>query len=240
MWSAIESVPMRKVSLPTRQKEFVREAKRLRGLFHATNTDSLSLKRRRLMAELVFASVAVRWEVFISDYCIGSINRDASQCRRALRDAVRETVRNEHGDWAVGMVRSLKRHPSVAEIHNMLDPKSRNVTFSKYDDFRAFAREYLAPLIESKIKGLPPEDRRVIDATIKIRNYIAHRSKSSTSEVNHILNHADLRLVANRGLARGSNRINNAGAFLLASSGSWKSRLEGYVDRLLTISRKLV
>jgi hypothetical protein len=171
---------------------------------------------------------------------IGSINRDAGQCPKALREEVRETVRKEHGAWAVAMIRPLKKHPRVAEIHAMLDPLNRNVTFSKYDELKDFARDYLAPTNRTKVSGLPPEDRRVIDAAIKLRNYIVHRSKSSKTEVNQILNHADLRLPANAGLGRGANRIDNAGAFLLAANGQWDSRLEGYVDRLLTISGKLV
>jgi hypothetical protein len=149
--------------------------------------------RRKTVAEDIFLRFVVGWESFISEWFIGAVNRDASRLRRHvekqldqwLQDAVNEAPYERYTVRFPRPVVSLKQHPTLSEVRHLLDPGGRNIEFRSFDELRARCHRQLAPRFAGRVQSLHDAGAsEIVDASLSIRNVLAHRSQQSVQTMN--------------------------------------------------------
>ncbi len=124
---------------------------------------------------------------------------------------------------------------SVAAIERLLDPLGRNISFG--DKWVDRARNELAPRFAAKVTALSPPDLRLLVAAEKVRNAIAHQSRSSIGEMNTAL--VVLDAVTDADLIRGNNIRPTGIAPYLHAAPSADRRVEIWHRRLREVASKL-
>jgi len=190
------------------------------------------------LAETTFLSAFVSFERFLSDLFFAYINRDFLAYQGDLSERIQTSVGNKFGAWAKARVAfNSKKHVNVPELEGILDPDGFNLTFSNAQDIRAKATRWLAAPHRARVHSLSNHDDRLIDTARAIRNFVAHRSKSSKDIMNQKL--ASVQSAAhNQNLGRGEQHVHNVGAFLKAVFGGQR-RAELYALRLQSISAQM-
>jgi hypothetical protein len=125
----------------------------------------------------------------------------------------------------------------VDQIEEIVDPESRIITFTFAERMAEAAKKWIAPKYNGGILGLKDSDRTLMDTARSIRNYIAHGSDSSYTEMNDYLEKVD-KWIANRGLGRSHNKVDNVGSFLKVQLNREK-RVEKYLNRLKSIGAQM-
>jgi hypothetical protein len=208
--------------------------KTFRDLLGAAPNDAL----RKQISIDVFLRVAVGFESFRSEWHIAAINQDASKFREAVQTSLRKSAA---GAWeyrgAADLVSvDLPRYPSVGAIRSIVDPLGRNVTFGDAAGWKKRSRTELVDRYADRVFALTDVRMRIIDATVSIRNCIAHRSSSALAGMNAAL--APLPT----GWRRQQNAVSLAGigAFLYASPpGRSSARTAFFYGSLLSIAQSL-
>jgi hypothetical protein len=123
------------------------------------------------------------------------------------------------------------------ELEIIVDPDSRNLTFTNAQTMVTKAQQWLAPAHSARISSLDDHDRRLYDTAKAIRDFVAHQSDASKALMNQRL--ASIELAGtNRGLGRGGNLVHNVGAFL-KSSAPIEPRVVLYIRRLNDLATKM-
>jgi hypothetical protein len=120
----------------------------------------------------------------------------------------------------------------------LIDPRDFNVTFKDVEALKSNAIRWICPAYSAGIIGISDPDERLIDTTHSIRDFIAHQSVHSKTNMNNRLRTIDGgNNCSNAGLGS-TQSINNVGSFLKASVGNQR-RVMRYADRLLSIAATL-
>jgi hypothetical protein len=190
------------------------------------------------LSEIVFHQSYVMLESFISAWFIGCINRDASVCLKFRENAIRNSVGDKFDakdkSW---LSYSPPKHPNVSDLAKLLDKEEKNITFKDYATMERRAKEWLSIPWSSKISSVALDRQVNINAAKAIRNCIAHRSQSSFSEINSVLQN-----LPNTGtsalLRRDANAVNIVGVYL-KSLQQGKTRVEIFLDEFTQLANSL-
>lgn len=203
---------------------FERVAGQIQGTPHAKRDLSQ-------LSQSVFLSASVALEVFLSDLFLAYINRDPTQIQAEHENQIRQSVKTKYGEWESHVQFSVRHHISLTDLAKRLDPKDRNLSFKDTDAMKVKAQQVLATPYCKKITNIPSADQKLLDATIAIRNYIAHRSISSRRHMNDLLQNIESNSTINSGLGRTQNEVREAGSYL-------RARFEGS-RRVLIYTRRM-
>jgi hypothetical protein len=209
--------------------------------FYATAHAAITGDRdRTFLAENTFLSAAVLWEGYISDLFLAYINRDPTQFRLHLQNALKEAIADKAKPARIfdsyGKL-AIPEHLPKSDIVQLIDPRGSNITFRNYDDLKDGADRYLAENHRAAIDHLAAADQRTIDAMIAIRNHIAHRSGQSYTAMNTALGAGALH---NTGLRRGANNVREIGPWLKARPQPLQpTRIELFLTRIGGIAARV-
>jgi hypothetical protein len=235
---------MRKSNPDKVKYNFEDEVKRLRNFLNRVS-DLLKGTRHKMadnsqLAQTVFLSTYVAFETFWSDLFLAYLNRDPTHYQREMNERMKQSLEGQHfHNWHVDRIDfSVRQHINKDKIEGIVDPEKRNLTFASAEKMKSKAGSWLNPSHASNINSINDDDERAMDTGRAIRNFITHKSKDSKQEMNSKLDDVDQGGV-NSGLGRGSQKVNDVGAFLKAFKNGSR-RVVLYQDRFLSIMDKVV
>jgi hypothetical protein len=185
-----------------------------------------------------FTRVSVSFEQFRSDWHIAAINRDSTALQSTLRTELQKILAESNHPAIASWTRvDLPKHPSLHEIRDLLDPTQSNLSISSYKSWTKRAKRELASPYLDRLQQMRNDDRKVMNAVIKIRNVLMHGSSNAGTAMNLALANFDSRDVD---LRRGAYdvRPSGLGSYLMADRGG-RTRFELYVVRLGGLARRL-
>ena len=191
------------------------------------------------LAQNVFLSHFVAYEVMVSDLFISYISKDPSQLQKEYEKRIGDSIDSKYGSaWKDNIQFNRRKAIPYAELQTLVDSEGRNLSFKDVNGMKQEAHHLLAPKFCNRIQSIPEVDCRLLDTAKAIRNYIAHRSPSSRDYMNQLLLKVDQQDI-NSGLGRGSGKeVKSAGTFLKAKVDG-KPRVQLYMDRLLQITDRM-
>ena len=135
------------------------------------------------LAEQFALTVTIRWESFLHDLLIAHILEDPTTFVDAYIKRIRQGVLDKYGSGWQRRVRIDGSHTQLtaASVELLLDPRGRNLTVASSSELANTASNLIGSA--AKNFSLKPEDRQLLDFSIALRNYLAHRSSSSRSEL---------------------------------------------------------
>ncbi len=148
---------------------------------------------RRVVSRDAFFRLAVRWELFRSDWHIAAATRDPGQLRSTMAAEVDKALSGRPGlaECRPYVHVSLPAHPSLEQTRRLLDPAGRNISRSASSSGRNVwvqkSEAHLALPWVDKVRGLPLPDHKVVELVECLRNVIAHGSRSSLNDLNATL-----------------------------------------------------
>lgn len=190
------------------------------------------------LAQSVFLSQFVAYEVMVSDLFLSYINKDPSHLQNNHEKRIRDSISSRYGPAWTSMVQlDMRKVTSYVELKDLVDADGRNLSFTDVNKMKEEANKLLAPKFRERIKNLPEDDCKLLDTARTIRNYISHRSPASRARMNQLLLDLD-REGLNHGLGRTGNEVKSAGTFLKAKIDG-KPRVQLYRERLLQIASRM-
>lgn len=200
---------------------------------HPTREGDLSL-----LATQSFLALFVAFERFNSDLLLAYLNRDFKQFQADVATRISTSAREKFGPVIAARVTlEIKRHVSVAELEEIVDPTGWNLTFPTVAKLKEYSRRVLVPAYATRIDSLTTSEARLVDTARAIRDFIAHQSPGSKKRMNDTL--ATIEVGAqNRYLGRTSNAVHNVGAYLKASCAGTR-RLHRYSQALRAIAARM-
>ena len=148
---------------------------------------------RRGVSKDAFFRLAVRWEVFRSDWHIAAAARDATQLRSTIAAAVDKALsgRSDLVESRQYIDVAIPAHPTLEQTRRLLDPAGRNISLSASSSGRNLwiqkSEAHLVTPWVDKVRGLPLADHKVAEVIEHLRNVIAHESRSSLEALNAVL-----------------------------------------------------
>ena len=187
-----------------------------------------------ILAEQFALQLGVRWEGFIHDLFVAYLLRGKIAFINAKKTSITLSINDRYGRaWAkLVTIRTPTRWTSrLASI--LLDPDLRNISISSADKLRERANELLGS--QAIRFSLDPDDRKMVDFVIAMRNFLGHRSKASLSE---------LRRQVSGFTPSGPNaefvgRLAKAGLYLKTSVRASQTRTKAMYARINDIAGKL-
>lgn len=191
-----------------------------------------------LLATQSFLALFVAFERFCSDLLLAYMNRDFTQYQTDLSTRISASIRDKYGSGVAPLVAlTTKKHVSVDELEQIVDPTGWNLTFKSVEGLKEYSRRVLAPVYSQRIDSLNAAEARLIDAARSIRDFIAHQSVGAKNRMN-----AALRTVEagghNRHLGCVGYNVDKVGVYLKAMHVG-RRRLHRYADALLAISKRM-
>jgi hypothetical protein len=187
-----------------------------------------------------FTRIAVSFEAFRSDWHIAAINRDSSELQKKLATYASSLVKSSTYPMLAPRVRiDLPTHPALEVIRELLDPQGGNLSISSYNHWKKRANSELADPWRSTILTMNTNLCAVLNATIAVRNVLAHQSVRSSATMNDALTRFG---APDAALRRGTREIrpSGLGAYLNASTTAGTTRLERYASRLDDLTSALI
>lgn len=230
---------MRKVDPESVKSDFVSALTDLNSYFD----DAAELLSKRegdlsTLSEQTMMSAAVLWEGFISDLIVAYINRDSSEFENWSTNILQESIKGQRAKSILTeyVTVNFPRHFTKSEIEILLDPNQRNLVFFNYSEMKKMTKKLLFSDHYQCFAAIDSRDGAVINAVIAVRNYLAHRSKSSKKRMNDALFSGGL---TRTGLKRGINDIHKVGPYLKAVQTGQRRRVVIIMERLSAIAEKL-
>lgn len=226
---------MRTINPSNIKADFLSAIADVRATRAVTSTQRIPAKSRNLISEYSFLSAAILLEGYVSDLFIAYINCDGTQFTQHLTSKMTIETKDEHAKRALNIAGiNLSKHITASEIERIIDDKGYNVTFPETGKMIGAANVWLAPVHANYFTSLSASQKALLEAIRGIRNFLAHRSKSSKDRMQVCLADTNLRT----DLKRGAHNIRDVGSFLeskpmLAS----KTRIELYLDEVDSIAR---
>lgn len=185
-----------------------------------------------------FLALFVAFERFTSDLLLAYLNRDFSQYQKDLAFRLTASVKDKFGTGVSARVElKTKKHVSVAELEQIVDPTGWNLTFTSVEKLKDYAQRVLAPNHRGRIQSITASEARLIDTARSIRDFIAHQSPGSKQRMNEAL--ATVETAAhNRHLGRQGNQVQSVGPYL-KSAPAGQRRLHRYAQGLLAVANHM-
>lgn len=134
---------------------------------------------RRELSRDAFFRLAVRWEVFRSDWHIAAVARNTTVLRATAVNRLKQSVKDKEDlKWVAPYLQlDIPRHPTLQQVRDALDPEGGNLSLSS--NWADKARSQLAEPYQSRITKMPVADLKAIELADAIRNSVAHSSRRS-------------------------------------------------------------
>lgn len=148
---------------------------------------------RRGVSRDAFFRLAVRWELFRSDWHIAAATRDPSHLRTTIAAEVDKALsaRPELTECRPFVEVHLPAHPTLEQTRRLLDPAGRNISLPASSSGRSVwvqkSEAHLAEPWRARVRDLPLADHKVVELVDCLRNVIAHGSRRSLDAVNALL-----------------------------------------------------
>lgn len=204
---------------------------------------ALPLAVQRNASRDAFFRLAVRWEVFRSEWFVAAAARDLNVLAASTLEVLRGVVRGRDNvkGFAPYLSLDLPRNLTLAEVQDLLDPDGRNVRLSAKpegnsgkDGWQARAERQLAHPFAHRVTAMPLADLKVIALVEHLRDCIAHASQKSTVQLRAAVEALDpsdaLQLAPGKPLTTG-----NLGLYLHAPIQG-ERRVKIFHDRLAAIA----
>ncbi len=200
--------------------------------------------RRKTVAEDIFLRFVVGWELFISEWFIGCVNHDAARYKKAFEKRMKnwldKQVAKQYDRYDVTFPKptlALPRQPKLADVRELLDPTERNIEFDSMQDLAKRAGEELAPKYTARAAAvISSGGDEIVDASLAIRNVLAHRSRRAVIEMNRKVaafpSYPDLR--------KQTMSRDGLGTYLNTKTSSGEARVAVFQRELERVSRLLV
>jgi hypothetical protein len=131
-----------------------------------------------------------------------------------------------------------EKNIKIDEIEQLIDPKNFNVIFKVVAALKSNANRWICPAYFAGIAAISAAVAKLIDTTYSIRDFIAHQSAHSKTNMNNMLRTVDGGSSCPSAGLGSTQAIHNVGSFLKASVGNQRHVL-CYADRLLSIALTL-
>lgn len=150
------------------------------------------LTLRRGLAVDYFFRVATDWQIFQDDWSVKAIAHQPQQFLRSQRMSIEKALRDSEIPYSVSRftstevtIPSLGETATASHVRGILDPRGRNIEFSTSGDWSSWAKKNLAEPHKGTLIRMLTDDGNssIIDLTRQLRNYIAHRSTSTLSQI---------------------------------------------------------
>lgn len=191
-----------------------------------------------LLAEQCMMAASVAWEVFISELFVCYINKNSAKYTADLKKRFAESIKEKFGDeMATKAVLSLGAHLRKTEVKSSVDPKKYNLVIKDSEKLVEKATAWLVDEHRNKFVNLTPADKAGINAWREIRDFLAHKSSASWSDMEAVLKKNELAQEF-----RWQNRArHDIGVYLKADTNPQNgvSRLELYFRLMKDIAVKL-
>ncbi len=159
----------------------------------ATWGEVAGTQRRKTAAEDIFLRMAVGWEEFVSEWFIGALNHDATRYKARqeqklkawLDDAVKRSDYAQFAEFFRPPILSIGSFPRVAVVRRLLVPREGNLAFHSFEELRKRSADCLDRKFADRvgrIKSFGGDE--IINSTLAIRNFLAHRSTQALLEMN--------------------------------------------------------
>lgn len=187
-----------------------------------------------LLAEQLVMSVAVIWESFITDLLLTYATIDSYKAIRALRDRIIKSTKDRFGSEVSKRIRfSIRGKLGRQRIAALLDPKGWNFSDKNTESLSQRANELLAAQFAIRFT-LSSDDTFFLDYLKSLRNYLAHRSRSSKTALKEAI--AELKGNSNAFFV---GTLSDVGVYLKRKGPDGKTRAVVIVNRLMEIAEKL-
>ena len=217
----------------------------------ARNGLTLPAQERDRVVEDAFFRAAAALETFLSEWLVRCLSFDAS--------AFQATYESRAANWAVNELRSrwepserlwkgrgtsaavtvaipISKKHSLEETRTLLGTVDDNVSIRRMEDLVRLARDYLVDPYARRPRNLGPQRSAVLDATVAIRNVLAHRSARASEQMNRCLRSSNLP----PGLRRQQRAVSSSGVgYYLQATVAGQPRFERYLELLAGISHRL-
>ena len=225
---------MRTINPSSIKTDFIGAIADVRTTRAATATRSIPAKSRNLISEYSFLSAAILLEGYVSDLFIAYINCDGTQFTAHLTSKMTIETKDEHAKRALAIAAiKLNKHVTATEIEQIIDDKGYNVTFPETGKMMGAANLWLASVYAIRFTSLSAPQKASLEAIRGMRNFLAHRSKSSKDKMQAVLAETNLGI----DLRRGAHEIRDVGSFLESKPTPLsKARIELYLDEIVAIA----
>lgn len=162
-------------------EEAARAARDLATVLDTLQSGGVDIRLRQLTAQDVFLRVAVRFEVFKSDWFIAAVNREPRRFRVHLTESARKRVRSgaDLKPLADRIEVRLPTHPTLSEVDDLLNPHGWNVSAATATEFRDLANSVLDGDYLVRARTIGARNQSTIDTVTALRNLIVHHSPAS-------------------------------------------------------------
>jgi hypothetical protein len=189
-----------------------------------------------MLAEQCVLGVAVLWEAFIHDLIVSYIEQRSDECVRFHKDKVTQAIEAKSKIFLAWIAINVPAALTRADIEMMVDPKGWHITADSAETLAKTANQLLSAAHAKKF-SLPDADRKFVDLTIAIRNYLSHRSTGSLSIMKQKL--AELAKADKKSPLKGA--VPSVGAYLKTiPKGAPESRTKVISRSLSTLAGKLI
>jgi hypothetical protein len=250
-------VPQAKPGRPTKARELYLAKdpflKALQDACHvADGAEGLPASERERQVEDAFFRAAVALEAFLSDWIARCLHLDTSRlAARARGEAVKHIANELSGAWTpenqilartladyrptASIRMTLPKGVAVQKARRLLGVEDTNRSFATAAEFKEWVGRYLADPKAGAASSLGAADDAVLDATIAIRNVVAHRSRRSEERLAQAL-----RSTALPNALRVQQRVTAAGVgrYLRVERGG-RPRFKHYFERLANVANTL-
>ena len=129
------------------------------------------------------------------------MNLDFGPFQADLARRVSSSIKDRFGAGVESRTKyASRKHLSVEEIEEIVDPNSQIITFSSASRMIENAKTWLAPKFSAAFIGMRIADQMLVDAARSIRHFIAHDSDRALREMNEQLARIEMQ-PENKGLA---------------------------------------
>lgn len=227
------------------------DIKKLRNTFEGVLDDGVATwielggsRRRKIVAEDVFLRMGVAWETYISDWFVAAINHDATRFRRVLERKMSDWLKQQvavsnYSRYASAFsapTLEMSRNPRVARVRELLDPGEGNVEFRSFEELQRRSRDHHVPRFVSRVEQLDGPGAEIIEATLAIRNTLAHRSIRAVKQMNTCV----ASFPSYPSLRKPTMSKDGIGTYLAADAGAGEARLLLFATELQRIAHILV
>lgn len=191
------------------------------------------------IAEDAFLRSAVAWELFLGDWHVAAVNRDATVFRQDLLQRYQASLAERWPGLQGFVTVQMPKHPTLRVIKDILDNRGYNVTFTTSANWVERTSKELVSPWRDRVTALSTADRSLIDAVGAIRNCLAHRSVSASDAMNKAL--SSLSVAPDKPLRRDNYRVQPSaiGTYLYAVKTAGTRRVEIYHRRLSAVAEQL-